>query len=991
MAALSELQFEEISRLLQKYFLTPLEARIQRSEDILKVVAMRLEKGHSSSETTLSDRLRLRAELISIAESQRPSAEKQDITFYFPDLQQQLDSFIQQQEEVRIEPQVEARFLVQPDDPAWLRTAKYWKRRLRRLDQLKQGSKNWFRTAFGKAAAAPQEWTHEIPWRLLLHQHLQTQLLHRLQEIIDIAERQQIELLKSAFELSSLPDRQPAPARIEILQEAEHRLQRAREQRQHTTDLLHRQIEAVLGRLYIELEEEYHKAGTLELPVKKLKPILLQRKLQQRQQQVAEQLSEWKSTKLSLCNQWSLQLHLHNATDKLNIQLKEARQQWQEGLDTQVFTALEKVANSLGGVKKTLALSPLPAAFTESRQQLRQQVVRQEVAAAAEALAQQDLSGQLQALEAPLQEHLAALPAQTILGPAVAAKEPAPVPASALTTIQPRELVSLEVLPLAVRKLLQLRNEVLQQVEELRLRLGEMEEMSLFNLDSAHAYWEQHPQEEQKARAIAFEGIDRTLAQTALLQERLRQLSTSTWQEIDQLHERISKSLFGLSNLENVKSLQLRLFKARALQRKESLQEKAQKQVNVLLPRAQQFLQETLSFAGKQQKRLRSRLGIETPPAAIATELSDFLADNELALQRLPFVYQRLYNVEPLTDELFMIGRTTELQAMQDAYRRWQEGKFSPMLVSGEKGSGTTSLLNIFLRRLPHQQKVARLALSGKAGASLADLAEALAGPLGLPAQTSWQQLHEYLLKPQAQLVLVVEDLQHLFRRWVGGFEVMKAFLELVSLSSKSVFWLCSCSIYSWQYLDRVIFASETWGRVVFLQEFTQAQLHELIMRRHRVSGYQLQYEPSAGDLQNKKFVALPAEEKQVYLEQKYFQKLSLFAQSNLRLALLYWLRSTLSVTKNGVVISTSLNPEFSFLLSMPPARYFSLHALLLHDRLNPAELAQIFGENETTQRRQLQMLFDDGLLLRYPDGYSLNPLLYRQIVNVLKQKNLVH
>jgi hypothetical protein len=44
MAALTELQFEEISKLLQKHFLSPLEARIQHSENILRAVALRLEK-----------------------------------------------------------------------------------------------------------------------------------------------------------------------------------------------------------------------------------------------------------------------------------------------------------------------------------------------------------------------------------------------------------------------------------------------------------------------------------------------------------------------------------------------------------------------------------------------------------------------------------------------------------------------------------------------------------------------------------------------------------------------------------------------------------------------------------------------------------------------------------------------------------------------------------------------------------------------------------
>ncbi|WP_224999798.1 AAA family ATPase [Cesiribacter sp. SM1] len=990
MAALTELQFEEVSNLLQKHFLSPLEARIQHAENILKAVALRLEKWDPSSKTAATDRFRLRTELISIAESQLPEKDQQEFNHYFPDLEAQLDAFIMEQEEVRLERQVEERFVPQADDPAWLRSAKFWKRRARRLGHMGQGVGNWFRKASGGEESALQPWLHEVPWQLLLRQHLQVQLLHRLQELIDIAEQQRLALLQAAYDLSTLPDRQPAPARIEVQQEIELRLQRARNAREQTSELLNRQLDAVLGRLYIELEQEYTKAGTLELPARKLRLPLLQERTGKRRQQIEDQLAAWQNTQLALCNHWRLHLQLHNTAGEISDKFDLARLQWQQGLQTQVFTGFDKVAASLKNIKATLAQAPLPGAFTECRHKLRQQVSRQEVAATADALTQLSLPEQLQQLEGPLQEILSALPEQTVLAPYGAGNELTPVPAAALVTILPREVVSLEVLPMAVRRLLQLRNDLLQQVEEIRLRLGEMEEMSLFNLDTAHAYWEQHPQDEQKARAFAFEGIDRTRTHAASLQERLRNLSSTTWQEVEQLQHRISQSLFQLNNLENVRSLQMRMFKARTRQRTETLQEKATKQAQTLLPRLQQYLRSSLSFAGRQQQRIRSRLGIEVRSASIATELSDFLAENEQSLQRLPFVYQRLYTVEPLTDELFLIGRTAELQTLQDGYRRWKEGKFSPLLISGEKGSGCTSLLNVFLKRLPQQQQVARLSLTSPV-ADQKELAQQLARATGLPENSAMDQVLEYLQKPQSPLVIVVEDLQHLFRRWVGGFELMKAFLELVSLTGRTVFWLCSCTLYSWQYLDRVMQGSETWERVVFLQEFTPAQLSELILRRHRVSGYQLQFEPGPNDLQNKKFVAMSAEEQQTYLEVKYFQKLSLFAQSNLQLALLYWLRSTLAVSKSTVNISTSLNPEFGFLLHMTQARYFILHALLLHEHLSARELSHIFGETENSQRRQLQMLHDDGLLLRNEDRFSLNPLLYRQIVNVLKQKNLVH
>ncbi len=991
MAALSQLEFEEISRLLQQYFRAPLEARLQHTEDILKVVALRLENWFGTSSNLVQDRLRLRTELLSIATSQVPEentgiVQNQEFSHYFGELQMKLDAFISQQEEVRHEIQKEERFLSQPDDTTLLRSAKGLKHKVRSLKNLQHTGFNWLRNALGSKEKDAGEWIHEIPWQGLLRQHLQITLLHRLQELLNISERQQAVILHAALELSSLPDRQPAPARIEVHQEIEQLLKRASNIRQQTTDLLRRQLDAILGRFYIELEEDYPRAGTIELPAAKLKAALIQKKKQRRQQQVETQLEEWKNTRLSLCNQWRLHLHLHNVTDQLHLQFERAQQQWYEGLHNQVFIALERLSNSLHGVKETLTVAPLPDAFTDSRQQLRQQVSQQDVAAAREVLLQQDLPGQLQALKGPVQQILANLPEQTIMGQPLKGQELVPVSQQGLTPVQVRELVSLEVLPMVINKLGKLREEAEQQIEEIRERLGEMEEVSLFNLDAAQAYWEQHPQDVQKARTIALEGLDRVLAHVTALHERLRQLYTLTAQGLQQLHGNISKSLFPLTLLENVKNLQIRLSRGKARRSHEALAQQNSSRLQALVPQLQQYLQETFSLR-QSQTQLQQQAYEKTDPAAA---LADFLAKHEQAMLRLPFVYQRLYTLEPLTDELFLVGRTQELEALQNAYSRWTEGKFSSILISSEKGNGITTLLNIFINRLPTQQQVCRVRLPGYA-ASPHELAGVLAEALGLPPDSSLATVQQYLMQPEVSLVLVVEDLQLLFRRWVGGFDALKALLELISVTSKAVFWVGSCSVYSWQYLSRVTRASETWSSVLGLQALTQEQLSELILRRQRISGYQLQFEPGPEDLRSKHFSAMAADQQQAFLEQKYFRKLYNFCQGNLLLGLLYWLSSTLSVNKDSLVISTSLDPDFSFLKMMPEASYFYVHALLLHDQLTPPELAVMLGEGETTSRRQLQILAESGVLLYQRNEYRINPLLYRQLVDLLKNKNLLN
>ena len=66
----------------------------------------------------------------------------------------------------------------------------------------------------------------------------------------------------------------------------------------------------------------------------------------------------------------------------------------------------------------------------------------------------------------------------------------------------------------------------------------------------------------------------------------------------------------------------------------------------------------------------------------------------------LPFVYQRLFEIKPLEDKRFYFGRDLEMKELSKAFNNWQSGKFSPTVIVGEKGSGSTTLINFFTENL---------------------------------------------------------------------------------------------------------------------------------------------------------------------------------------------------------------------------------------------------------------------------------------------------
>ncbi|MGB5289695.1 MAG: hypothetical protein WBN42_14495, partial [Ignavibacteriaceae bacterium] len=63
---------------------------------------------------------------------------------------------------------------------------------------------------------------------------------------------------------------------------------------------------------------------------------------------------------------------------------------------------------------------------------------------------------------------------------------------------------------------------------------------------------------------------------------------------------------------------------------------------------------------------------------------------------------------------------------------------------------------------------------------------------------------------------------------------------------------------------------------------------------------------------------------------------------------------------------------------------------LILHDGLRFTDLAKTINYSLTETNQLVQILFDDGVLVKNDEAFLINPLLYRQSVTLLKSKNLL-
>ena len=71
--------------------------------------------------------------------------------------------------------------------------------------------------------------------------------------------------------------------------------------------------------------------------------------------------------------------------------------------------------------------------------------------------------------------------------------------------------------------------------------------------------------------------------------------------------------------------------------------------------------------------------------------------------------------------------------------------------------------------------------------------------------------------------------------------------------------------------------------------------------------------------------------------------------------------------------------------------KHFSLTVVLLHDGITLEEYMAVFNISRKEAELFLLALLDDGILFRRGDRYKVNFLLYRQVIDSLKTKNILH
>ncbi len=359
-------------------------------------------------------------------------------------------------------------------------------------------------------------------------------------------------------------------------------------------------------------------------------------------------------------------------------------------------------------------------------------------------------------------------------------------------------------------------------------------------------------------------------------------------------------------------------------------------------------------------------------------------------LRLLPLAYRRLFTPTPVEIPELFVTRAHGRQRFEAAIARWHAGRRVSIVISGDLGAGKTSFLH---RALADQLTAAKLVRWNvrERITSEAALAAALSKQFGVRRSSTISRLLGAIRDDETRRVVVVDGIERLFLRTMAGRDALQSFLSLVSQSPPELMWLVTCNTTLWAYLETMLSAEDFFTDHIAIDNLGRADTEALIVQRHRVSGYSLEFEPdTAEQITPSRFTG----NQQDRLRRRYFDRLYEATDGHPLLALYYWLASLTPAEQSDELRVAPLRAlRVDHLRRLGDDKLIALGQILLHEEISEEGFAAVMRTNTEVARRDLAYFESLNLVVREPGRrfqYRINEVLYHDVERALHHRNIV-
>ncbi len=363
----------------------------------------------------------------------------------------------------------------------------------------------------------------------------------------------------------------------------------------------------------------------------------------------------------------------------------------------------------------------------------------------------------------------------------------------------------------------------------------------------------------------------------------------------------------------------------------------------------------------------------------------------------VPAIYRRLFAPVPLDMPEFYRSRRRAEDRLLETVQAFFKGQSQAVLVDGEPGIGKRSFVRHLVpgrvfaveESLGQEQfatvKVGRNERGEKA------LCRAIGEALfSRGREENFEKLTRRIeRRMDKRKILVLEQAERAVLRTPEGLKTARRFFSMIEETSNQVLWVVTMGSAASRYLRAHLDLDSYFSHRETLKGLDRAGVEALIMSRHRVSEFELEFRADSEGGSRRWRKALVGGQGPQAAGRQYFDWLAQRSGGNPRVVLQAWLRS---VEPNPVVDSALLarseqQPTLDLLGPLEDIERLLLAMLSLHYSLSPKDAAQILRVSDQEVRRRLRSLERLGFVENSkdrPEEYrilaSASVMVYREL-----------
>jgi hypothetical protein len=318
-------------------------------------------------------------------------------------------------------------------------------------------------------------------------------------------------------------------------------------------------------------------------------------------------------------------------------------------------------------------------------------------------------------------------------------------------------------------------------------------------------------------------------------------------------------------------------------------------------------------------------------------------------------------------------------------------GAGAVVALAGDRGVGKTSWL-LELQQRAEQDLPSQVCTLEDRNLTVAALCAALSPIWELDPVDDPEALVQSILASPPRVVML-DLVQNLMLRAVGGLEAHTALLRIAQATSGQVLWILAYARWPFEFLQRTRPGRDVYDQVVMLKPWSEAQIGELLEARMVQAGYVADYESLLTDPSMPRAVGVqrPGDPDELERsEDRYHRLVWDYADGNPRIAL-HFFRLSLD-WKAGRKVSVRLfpMPSVEALEEFEWRTWLVLACLVQHENLKVSDAVISLRFPEAECARALQLLEQRGFLNCIAGCYRVAPHWARAVHRFLQRKKLL-